>query len=300
MIKSLRLTALLLLALQLAGCGKSGPPPILIGVSGNSSDALFSVAEQHQFFAHENQPVQTRRYASASEAGQALAKGEVDAISSDIVETIKLYEQSAWQPKIVWALAYSNGRHVLLARPGIDNSAALAGKRLAYRQGTLDTLAVYLALQKAKLPLTQIQHVAAPAGATAESLSQGSADALLLPALEAEALQARLAWPKLYDSSQSPEILLDVIVGEEKHLQQRGLDFDKMLRALGRAAKIAAPQTGQVWLGRAQQNIYFAAGGRMADALYHADAALRSVGIAHKPACGRLCIDNRVMDLPSE
>jgi NitT/TauT family transport system substrate-binding protein len=300
MSKPLRLAALLLLALQLAGCGKSGPPPLLIGITGNSSDALFSVAEQHQFFAHENQPVQTRRYASASEAGKALAKGEVDAISSDIVETVKLYEQVEWQPKIIWALAYSNGRHVLLGRPGIDSSAALAGKRLAYRQGTLDTLAVYLALQKAKLPLTQIQHIDIPAGATGESLSQGSADALLLPVLEAEALQARHAWTKLFDSSQSPEILLDVIVAEERHAQQRGPDFDKMMRALGRAAKIAAPQTGQVWLDRPQQNIYFAAGGRLADALYHADAALRGVGIAHKPACGRLCIDNRVMDLPSE
>ena len=58
----------------------------------------------------------------------------------------------------------------------------------------------------------------------------------------------------------------------------------KMLRALERRQNCGF-LTGQVWLGRAQQNIYFAAGGRLADALYHADAALRSVGIAtNRPA----------------
>ena len=292
-----RCFVVILLMLQLAGCGKSGPPPLLIGVSGSSSDALFALAEQHQFFAQEHQPVQTRLYATPAEAAQALAKGEVDAINSNVLETVKLFEQASWQPKIFWAMSYSNGGQVLLARSGINNVAALAGKRVAYRQGTLDVLALYLALQQAKLPLAQIQHLPLPPAA---SLADAGSSSASLPAAQAETLLAGQGWSKLYDSSQSPEVLLDVLLANETHIRKRGLDLDKMMRALGRAARLAAPQAGQVWLDRAQQNLYFAAGGRLAEALYHADAALRSSSQLSKPACGRLCIDNRVMELPSE
>lgn len=290
----------LLVTLQLSGCGKSEPPALRIGVSGSSSDVLFEIADKYSFFKQEKQGVKLTRYASAAEAGQALAKGELDAISGNPVEVIKLYEKYDWQPKIVWALGYDNGLQVLLGRPGINQLSDLRGKRLAYQTSKLDALGVFLALQTAKLKLSDIRPVDLPAAALASALRDGQSDTVWLSAQQAGPLLAQQQASKLFDSSQSPEALIDVIVSDEKWLLQHGPDLDKMLRALGRASKVAPPQAGWVRLGRAQQNNYFVAGGRLADALFNSDAALRAHGQVSKTACGRLCLDTRALDLPSE
>lgn len=296
--KSILCLGALLIALPLSGCGKSEPPALRIGLSGSSSDILFEIAERHNFFQQEKQGIKLVRFASAQAAGQALAKGELDAISSNPVEVIQLYEQHDWQPKIVWALGYDNGSRVLLARPGINQPADLRGKRLAYRSGSLDALGVFLALQAAKLKLSDIIPLDLPAAALPTALRDGQSDAVLLSAQQAEPLLAQQQANKLYDSSQTAEALIDVIVSKEKWLLQRGPDLDKMLRALGHAANVAPPQAGWVWLGQAQQSNYFVAGGRLADALFNSDAALRATGQVKKTACGRLCLDTRVLALP--
>lgn len=294
------LSSALLISLQLSGCGKSEPPALRIGISGGSSDVLFEIAEKHGFFQQEKQGVKLTRYASAKEAGQALAKGELDAISSNPVEVIKLYEKYDWQPKIVWALGYDNGQQVLLARPGIKQLNDLRGKRLAYRTTNLDALGVFLALQTAKLKLSDIRPLDLPAAALTSALRDGQSDAVWLSAQQAEPLLAQQQASRLFDSGQSPEALIDVIVSDEKWLLQHGADLDKMLRALGHASKVAPPQAGWAWLNRAQQNNYFVAGGRLADALFNSDAALRASGQVSKTACGRLCLDTRALDLPSD
>ena len=128
------------------GCGR--PARSLIGVTGKQRRALFSNGGTTPVLHMKTSQCKPAVNASASEAGRRWPKGEVDAISSDIVETIKLYEQSAATENCLGAGLFQQPARIAGAPwhrqqrgTGVESGWFIAG-------GTLDTLAVYLALQR--------------------------------------------------------------------------------------------------------------------------------------------------------
>jgi NitT/TauT family transport system substrate-binding protein len=155
----------------------------------------------------------------AADTMAALRAGDVDAGTLTLDEMLTL--RAAGTPlTAVLIFDSSSGADVLLARPGIQSLADLAGKRIGYEPSAVGALVLGEVLAQAGLAEGAVTRVELPLTEHLSAWRGGRVDAIVSYEPTAAQLQAEGA-ERLFDSRQMPDTIFDVLAVRTDRLDSR-------------------------------------------------------------------------------
>lgn len=204
---------------------------------------------------------------SASQVISALRIGSIDAAALTLDEAIRIAAEGH-DIVVVQVLDTSHGADALVAKPGIDSVAALRGKRVGVEVTAVGGFLLARALETRGMVPDDVTIVPLDAEAHADSLERGDLDAVVAfePAVSGLVAAGNRS---LFDSSQIPGEILDVLVVRGERLRGRGAASD--LALLGDAW-----QAGVAEIRRAPGEA-LRRSGRLASAGFDREEAFRGV-----------------------
>lgn len=146
---------------------------------------------------------------SATESIQALADGKVDGAALTLDKVLRARAMGI-PLTVVMVFDVSAGADMLLARSSINKLADLKGKRIAYEQGAVGALMLSEALLAAGLNMADVKPVSLPVNEQYAAWQQNQIDAAITYEPVASQLMT-LDAVKLFDSSQIPNVIVDVL-----------------------------------------------------------------------------------------
>jgi NitT/TauT family transport system substrate-binding protein len=194
------------------------------------------LAEEQGYFREQGLSVRLIELASLADARRVFEQGRSDLICCTLVEVLMMNECiSPDAVKCVAAFDYSNGSDALLARSGVASLAALRGGTIGLEPESVDGLAVYLALQSVGLTISDVTLVPLAQSEMAEALRSGKVDAVQTYPPCADAIEQIAGVHRLWDTSASPGVILDVLAARESFLAEQPEAVRGVLRAYQRA-----------------------------------------------------------------
>ena len=170
--------------------------------------------------------LQLQETASPQESVQRLREARVDGAMLTLDEVLQLRDQGL-KLQIVLVFDVSRGADVLLARPSLNTLPALRGRRIGVAPGSPGTLMLHLALEQARLQLTDVQVQRIPYAHHEQAWEHKEVDALITNEPLASRLQAHGA-RALLSTRQLPDAIFNVLALRREALQTHA----ESLRAL--------------------------------------------------------------------
>lgn len=140
---------------------------------------------------------------------------------------------------------FSNGNDMIVAAPGIDSIAQLAGKKVGIEIGFVEHLLLLNGLKKAGLSEKDVELVPTPTNQTPQVLASGQVDAIgAWQPNSGEALRAVAGSKAIYTSANEPGLIYDAIVVTPESLAKRRADWVKVIKVWDRiTAYLRTPAT---------------------------------------------------------
>ncbi|MFV2020064.1 aliphatic sulfonate ABC transporter substrate-binding protein [Micromonospora sp. LOL_023] len=166
-----------------AGCGDdsddagSGSQTVRLGFSAWPGWFPWQVAQEQGLFEANGVDVELTYFDSYTDSLTALATGNLDANSQTLNDTLSSVSGGASQT-VVLVNDNSTGNDQIIAAPGIDSVADLAGKRVAIEEGTVDHYLLLLALAEAGLSADDVEISPLLTDAAAAAFLAGQVDAV--------------------------------------------------------------------------------------------------------------------------
>lgn len=204
-----------MLALIMAGCTPQPPPPLRVGTNIWPGYGPLYLARDLGYF--EGGPVRLVEYASTTEVIRAFRNHAIEAAAVTLDEALLLVD-SGQQPRVVLVMDISNGADVILGRAGMQSLADLKGRRVGVENGALGAYVLTRALTLAGMAPEQMQIVPLPVFAHEQVFLGNEVDAVVT----FEPVRTRLLQQgavKLFDSSQLPGEIVDVLVVQRDYLE---------------------------------------------------------------------------------
>lgn len=288
--------------LSLVGCSSPAETPIRLATNPWPGFDFLHLAAEKGFFAAEGVTVQLVEFMSLGDARRAFERGQVDGFCGTLSELLLARENSRRRPQIFFVTDYSNGADVLVARKSLASVADLRGRRIGVEPATLDLIVLTRALATVELTLRDVQLVPLATNEKPAVFARGEVDAVTAyPPASVDILNGGQAHV-LFDSSQIPGEIVDILAADEELLARRPEDFARLIRAFERARRYAdefpdeahailADQErispadfrrdlGKIMLiSQADQAALFAPGGALVSALAHTGKCLQEMSL---------------------
>lgn len=270
------LAALLLGAtLVLAGCGREPPqaapagPPIRVGAYFWPGMYWLDIADRKGWFREAGlnvERVDTNADYFASQ--KDLIEGRLDVVGFTLYDLV--LHNARGRPLVGFlASDISAGAESLVARPGIGNLSALAGKRLGLSRGTYLEFMWSIISSRAGLAPGAVRLVDMPAEKAAAELKAGRVDAVFTWEPIADEALAAVNGKELFDSAQMPGITWGVYVGRGDFLRQREGDIQKFVEVWRRTEAFIRSRPEEAYAIVAEANRKTAAEARAFTQLDH-------------------------------
>jgi NitT/TauT family transport system substrate-binding protein len=243
----------LLLALLplLAACHQQARPPLMFGADAWPGYAALYLASAQGYLPP--QGIRLAEYGNSAEVMQAFRNHALQVAGVTLDEAL-LLRRDIPDLKIVLLLATSNGADAVLAQPGIGKLSELRGKRIGVENKVGTSYFLGLALQQAGLDAHQITMVPLPPDKLEAAFRAHQVDAVVVSgAAQARLLQAGAV--QLFDSSQTPGQMLDVLVTRDEYIGDYYQELTQLLQGWRRAVdylRTEPSQAMQVLARRAQ------------------------------------------------
>jgi NitT/TauT family transport system substrate-binding protein len=218
------------------GCSPRVAEPIRIGVNLWPGYELFHVAAKMGYFEEEGVDVQILEFVSLADCRRALERGQLDGAATTLVELIEARGNGRDDLRIIMVVDFSNGGDVVLGQPSLEGLADIEGKQVALELGSLGIYVLARALESVGLGLSDVQLVSTDQLSGAAAFESGDVDAFVTYPPISDRVRATMRSGVLFDSSQIPGEVLDVLVMDQRVILRRGDDVRRVLRAYDRAA----------------------------------------------------------------
>jgi NitT/TauT family transport system substrate-binding protein len=152
---------------------------------------------------------------SATEAARVFRNGLVEAAALTVDEALLLAAQG-FRPKIVLIFDYSNGADTIIGQKYVDSFAGLKGKRIGVENTALGAFFLARALEINKLKTSDVKMVYMEADKHYQAFVNGDIDAIVTFEPSRGKILKK-GGRVLFDSSQIPMEITDVLVIEEKY-----------------------------------------------------------------------------------
>ena len=217
------------LLLGLAACGEPPRPPLTVGINTwVGYDPLVLARDRGMT---DRQTIKVVELISSAEAVRHLRNGLLDAAALTLDETLRLTE-SGFDVRIVAVLDASNGADAVLAAPEIRTLSDLRGRAIAVEEASVGTLVLERLLKKAGLTRADVSVVKMESTQHLTALRSGRVSATVSYAPIEGAIR-RAGYRRIFDSSQMPGEILDVLVVRGEVLRERPTAVDALLSAWG-------------------------------------------------------------------
>jgi len=225
---------LLSLVLLFPACKKDSPA-IRIGMTLWPGYEFIYLAHQKGFFKEEGLEIQLYDFVSLSDSRRAFERGQIDIVTGTIVELLVICENSYKSPQAFYVVDFSNGADVILGKKPIQTIPDLKGKRVGVEPASLDLLTINLALKQSNLDLTDVILVPMAQNDMKDRFELQQVDAICTyPPTSVKVLNAGDA-NILFNSSQIPGYIVDVLIADEKFIDIRVEDLAKIIHCINRA-----------------------------------------------------------------
>jgi NitT/TauT family transport system substrate-binding protein len=245
----LRPIVLLVAALEAFACVAPPPQPLRIGSSPWTGYEPLFLARDRGYLSSDT--ARLVEYTSTSESSRAFRNGALDAVMTTLDEVARLKRDGVGF-KVILVADISHGGDVILGRPGLDGLAALKGRRVGFESSSIGDYVLTRALQQVGLTPDDVEGVRLEFAEHERAFVNGEIDAVVTY----EPVRTRLLAAgarQLFDSSQIPGEILDVLVCNEAALAARGDDAAAVVVAWFRALDDIAAGRPDTLLAMAQR-----------------------------------------------
>ena len=217
--------------LVLGGCEKKESQQFRIGTNVWPGYEGLYLAEHKGFFEGAN--IRLVPYPSASTASQDFRSGLLEAIALTMDEALFLASEKV-DFKIIMIFDISHGGDMLIAAKGIKSMAQLKGRRVALESSALGAYMLSRALDHTGLKLEDIVPLNMQLNQHEKVMMDGEADAVVtFDPVSTRLLSA--GYNKLFDSSQIPGEIVDVLLVRTEFLENNPGAVEKLLSGYFRA-----------------------------------------------------------------
>ena len=207
----------LLMVFSLAGCIQNSPDPLQVGFLVWPGYESLYLARDLGYY--EDTPIRLVDYPSASELIRAFRNKNLEAVTLTLYEALIVAETEP-DARIVLVLDSSNGADAILAKSEIKTLKEIKGKRIGVESGALGAFILTRALEKVDLTPKDVKIVSLGVSEHEQSFKQGKVDAVITFEPTRSKLLANGA-NMIFDSSQIPGEILDVLVVREELLKKQ-------------------------------------------------------------------------------
>jgi NitT/TauT family transport system substrate-binding protein len=198
------------------GCIKTDNEYLIIGTNVWPGYEFLYLAREIGYY--KNKPIHLVEYSSSSQVLRAYRNNILNgaALTLDEVLLLKSY---GYNPKIVLVMDISNGADVIIAKSQIKSIKDLKGKKIGVENTALGSYVLVRALEKNGLSEKEITIVPLEVDEHYKAFINGEVDAVVtFEPVKSKLLQA--GGHIIFDSSQIPGEIVDVLVIEESFLKK--------------------------------------------------------------------------------
>ena len=202
----------LLVLINLSLQKKNTPQEILrIGINQWPGYEFLYVAKKEGFFKEAGLNIELIELGSLAETRRAFERKKIDGMAVTLVEILEAYKYSGRIAQIILVLDYSNGADVILGSPLVKSIHDLKGKKIGVEIGSLSLYLVNRALQLNSVKLSEVELVPMKYHEVESSLITGKIDAITTHPPSSVAIKKLHRVNKLFDSSEIPGEIIDVV-----------------------------------------------------------------------------------------
>ncbi len=309
----MHLIPLFLLAIAsifLTACSKP-TAELRIGINAWPGYEYLTLADQLGYYQDEGLKVKLTPFQTLADGRRAFEKGHIDVMAGTLMELYTAREIAGINPVVFLVADFSDGGDMLLAHKSITKVSELKGKKLGLEAGSVDVLTAANALASEQLSFNDVTLVSLPQPNNIKALLAGDIDAAqTYPPFATKAL-ASPNIIRLFDTSQTPGNIIDILFAHQSIVKERGGDLAKLARAFERAiqyqktneadaiARMAKREglsseefkdalSGLKIINQQEQADYLQ-GDKLLALLHSTHTALSSIGVIDKPPCNKEC-----------
>lgn len=209
----------------------SDAKPITVGISDWPGYLVWDIAKEQGFFEKEGVNVDLKWFPVYTDSLNAFAAGQLDANSQTWNDFMAPLSQGV-DAKAVLMFDNSFGNDALLAQPGIRSVKDLKGKRVATELGTCDHFLMLKALESVGLKESDVKFTPiAVQDCPAAMLSKRVDAAVVWEPSRTKILNEIKGSKTLFDSSDIPGVIPDLLVVKTDVVNSRDADIQKMVNA---------------------------------------------------------------------
>lgn len=218
--------AALVLLLTMPGCDRGPEPPLRVATIEWIGYQPLQLARNSERFPTE--AIRIAEFTSNTESLRAFRNGNVEVAALTLDEAL-LLRADGHDIRILLLMDYSAGADTILARPGIESLAELAGHRIGVENSAATAYLLARALEFGGLDAEAVEIVRVDAGRHEQAFRSGEVDALAT----FEPIRTRLldSATELFDSTRIPGEIVDVLVAHREALERHRQGLNQLLRA---------------------------------------------------------------------
>ncbi|WP_051906370.1 ABC transporter substrate-binding protein [Methylomarinum vadi] len=221
------LLSLLFFCLMLMGCDEKPVKPLRVGTNTWIGYETLYLARNLGFL--DSAPIRLVELPSATETIHAFRNRTLEVAALTLDETLTLLESES-DIKIILVIDFSHGGDVLLAQPSITTLPKLKGKRIGVENTAVGAILLDGALSEAGLTPADIEIVPLTVDEHLFAYLNGEVDGIVtFEPVKNQLLSAGAV--NLFDSSQIPERIVDVLITRRQVIEDRPQDLKRLLSA---------------------------------------------------------------------
>lgn len=213
-----------------SGSGKGSDEPIKLALSPWPGWYMWYLAEEKGFFEKHGVQVKLEFFPVYSDSLQALATGRVDANSQTLSDTLAPLSKGI-KLKAVLVNDNSDGGDAIVSKPDIASIPDLKGKTVATELGTVDHLLLLTALAEHGMTEQDINFVNMAVNDAGPAFIAGNTDASVLWEPFQTIAVKEGKGKVLYSSKETPGLIPDLLVFQEKVVEERPDDIQNIINA---------------------------------------------------------------------
>lgn len=205
--------------------------PIVLGISDWPGYLVWDIADQQGLFKKHGVNVDLKWFPVYTDSLTAFNTGKLDANSQTWNDFLAPLSQGV-DGKAVLMFDISAGNDAMIARPGINSIKDLKGKKVATELGTCDHFLMLKALESAGMTEKDIQFVPIAVQDCPNAMLSKNVDAAVVWEPSRTKILKELKGSKtLFDSSDIPGAIPDLLVAKSELVETRSADIQKMVDA---------------------------------------------------------------------
>ncbi|MGM0952796.1 MAG: ABC transporter substrate-binding protein [Pseudomonadota bacterium] len=224
------------LAFSLSGCDNLTPSTLRIAVNAWPGYGYFAIAKEQGFLSGPEAPaLEIVETASLGDSIRAFNRGQVHMLGGTLAELASINLAGKRSARAILVLNRSVGGDMIVSTSDITQLRQLEGKRLALEPVSANVLVLAAALSESGLDLDQVELMPLPQGEMPAALAEQRVDAAITyPPVSLELL-ALPGTHRLFDTRQSPNAVIDVLIVAEDVIEKRPDGLRKIVAAHNQA-----------------------------------------------------------------